>query len=51
MHEEHVLSLINDEVLEIGELEEEEGNHKVDDMNSSLLQSLEAQSDGDLGGI
>ena len=34
MHEEHVLSLINDELLEI---EEEEGNHKVESMNLSLF--------------
>ena len=43
MHEEHGLSLINDEVLEIGEVEEEEGRHKVESMNPSLLQNLEVQ--------
>ena len=37
MHEEHGLSLINDEVLEIGEVEEEEGHHKVESMKPSLL--------------
>ena len=36
-HEEHVLSLICDEVLEIGEVEEEEEHPNEESMNPSLL--------------
>ena len=43
MHEEHVLSLINDEVSEIGEVEEDEGHHKEERMNPLLFQSFETQ--------
>ena len=42
-HEQDVPSLSNDEILETKGRKEEEGNHKVENMNPSLLQSLEAQ--------
>ena len=42
-HEQHVPSLSNDEILEIEEGKEEEGNHKMKEMNPYLFQSLEEQ--------